>query len=66
MDDLNMVDRGCCNNRGGTCSKLHVYDWLNDVINISNPTDLVEVRFKNTRKDFFRNVNNRSGRYCCS
>jgi len=58
MDDLNMVDRGCCNNRGGTCSKLHVYDWLNDVINISNPTDLVEVRFKNTRKDFFRNVNN--------
>jgi len=28
------------------------------VINIANLTDLVEVRFKNTRKDFFRNVNN--------
>ncbi len=55
MDDLNLVDRGYCNKRGGTCSKLHVYDWLNDVINIANPTDLVEVRFKNTRKDFFRN-----------
>lgn len=55
MDDLNLVDRGYCNKRGGTCSKLHVYDWLDDVINIANPTDLVEVRFKNTRKDFFRN-----------
>ncbi|MBA4410742.1 MAG: hypothetical protein C0397_15125 [Odoribacter sp.] len=58
MDDLNLVDRGCCNGHGGTCSKLNVYDWLDDVINIANPTDLVEVRFKNTRKDYFRNVNN--------
>lgn len=58
MDDLNLVDRGCCNGHGGTCSKLHVYDWLDDVINNANPSDLVEVRFKNTRKDFFRNVNN--------
>jgi cell fate regulator YaaT (PSP1 superfamily) len=58
MDDLNWVDRGCCNGHGGTCSKLNVYNWLDDVINIANPTDLVEVRFKNTRKDYFRNVNN--------
>lgn len=55
MDDLDLVDRGYCKKRGGTCSKLHVYDWLDDVINIANPTSLVEVRFKNTRKDFFRN-----------
>jgi cell fate regulator YaaT (PSP1 superfamily) len=58
MDDLNLVDRGCCNGKGGTCAKLNVYDWLNDVINIANPTDLVEVRFKNTRKDYFRNSGN--------
>lgn len=58
MDDFNLVDRGYCDKRGGTCSKLHVYDWLNDVINIANPTNLVEVRFKNTRKDFFRNSAN--------
>ena len=58
MDELNLVDRGYCKKHGGTCSKLHVYDWLDDVINIANPTDLVEVRFKNTRKDFFRNANN--------
>lgn len=58
MNDFNLVDRGYCNKRGGTCSKLHVYDWLDDVINIANPSDLVEVRFKNTRKDFFRNSAN--------
>jgi len=58
MDDLNLVDRGCCNGHVGSCSKLNVYDWLSDVNNIANPTDLVEVRFKNTRKDYFRNVNN--------
>ncbi|HET6557381.1 MAG TPA: regulatory iron-sulfur-containing complex subunit RicT [Prolixibacteraceae bacterium] len=58
MDDLDLVDRGCCNGHGGTCSKLHVYDWLGDVINIANPVDLVEVRFKNTRKDYFKNSNN--------
>lgn len=58
MDDLNLVDRGCCNGHGGTCSKLNVYDWLGDLINIANPTDLVEVRFKNTRKDYFRNDSN--------
>jgi cell fate regulator YaaT (PSP1 superfamily) len=58
MDDLDLVDRGCCQGHGGTCSKLHVYDWLDDVINIANPIDLVEVRFKNTRKDYFRNSNN--------
>ena len=58
MDDLDLVDRGCCNGHGGTCSKLNVYDWLDDVINIANPSDLVEVRFKNTRKDYFRNTSN--------
>jgi len=58
MDDLNLVDRGYCKGRNGTCSKLNVYNWLGDVINISNPTNLVEVRFKNTRKDYFRNDSN--------
>ena len=55
MDDLNLIERGCCKGHGGTCSKLNVYDWLGDIINIANATDLVEVRFKNTRKDYFRN-----------
>jgi cell fate regulator YaaT (PSP1 superfamily) len=58
MDDTNLVERGCCSKQGGRCAKLDVYDWLGDVLNVANPTDLVEVRFKNTRKDYFRNVNN--------
>ncbi len=58
MDDNLSVERGCCHNAGGTCSKLEVYDWLSDVVNITDPESIVEVRFKNTRKDYFRNVNN--------
>jgi cell fate regulator YaaT (PSP1 superfamily) len=34
-----------------------VTDWLADVSNISNPGQIIEVRFKNTRRDYFRNVN---------
>ena len=41
----------------GTCAKLEVYDWLKDVVNTVNPDELVEIRFKNTRKDYYRNVN---------
>lgn len=55
--------RGCKNNgtcSSGGCNKLEVYDWLG---NIAMPAgqqafDLVEVRFKNSRKAFYRNANN--------
>ncbi|MFK7813280.1 MAG: stage 0 sporulation family protein [Maribacter sp.] len=57
--------RGCKNN--GTCgtdgcNKLTVFDWLS---NMSLPNgeklfDCVEVRFKNSRKEFFRNTENLS------
>ena len=57
--------RGCKNN--GTCgtdgcNKLTVFDWLS---NMSLPTgekpfDCVEVRFKNSRKGYFRNTENLS------
>lgn len=51
---------GCENvNTCGNSYKLSVFDWLSD---ISNPTqnrcDLVEIRFKNDRKSFYKNVNN--------
>ncbi len=45
------------NDRTGKCVKLDVYNWLSDVENTSNPEEFVEIRFKNTRKDYFRNVN---------
>ena len=54
---------GCKSNGGcstGGCNRLNVFDWLSDM---DLPTsfeefDIVEVRFKGGRKDFFRNNNN--------
>lgn len=40
----------------GNCNKLNVNDWLHD-IPATSVNDIVEVRFKNTRKGFFRNTN---------
>lgn len=43
----------------GGCNKMNVFDWLSDMQLPpgQKPFDIVEVRFKNNRKDFFRNVN---------
>jgi hypothetical protein len=40
-----------------SCNCLDVYDWLSDLKDPPGRHDLVEVRFKNTRKGFYRNVN---------
>lgn len=37
-------------------TKLEVYDWLKDLPEARNENDLVEVRFKNTRKGYYRNT----------
>src|SRR5687767_2433606 len=52
-----------CNNNGacntGGCNKMNVFDWLS---NMDMPNEdkfkIVEVRFKNGRKEFFRNTEN--------
>lgn len=55
---------GGCRNNGscgtGGCNKLNVFDWLGNMQLPGGQVafDCVEVRFKNSRKDFFRNVNN--------
>ena len=56
---------GCKNN--GTCgtdgcNKLTVFDWLANMSlpNDEKPFDCVEIRFKNSRKEFFRNTENLS------
>ncbi len=50
---------GCRNNGGcssGGCNKMNVFDWLSNMdIPAANRFDIVEVAFKNGRKDFFRN-----------
>ena len=70
MDEL--MNRGCCNGECtedlndnkdrlstyfSSCCKLDEYDWLRDIPETGRTTDIVEIRFKNTRKAFFRNVN---------
>lgn len=46
-------------NTCGNSYKLSVFDWLSNVQNpASNRCDFVEVRFKNDRKSFYKNVNN--------
>jgi len=40
-----------------SCSKLETFDWLSDVPTPNLKYDIIEVRFKNTRKEFFINAN---------
>jgi cell fate regulator YaaT (PSP1 superfamily) len=52
--------RGCQNNgtcSSGGCNKLGVFDWLGNMSLPNGQTqyDIVEVRFKNSRKAFYRN-----------
>lgn len=64
-----MACGGCSTGRGGSseggcssggCNKLNVFDWLAnmELPGGQKPFDIVEVRFKNSRKEFFRNTNN--------
>jgi len=57
------VPAGCQNNGfclTSGCNKLDVYDWLADMDLPANykPFDIVEVRFKGSRKDFYVNADN--------
>lgn len=47
------LDPCACRRKG---VKLEVYDWLSDIPESHDDTDLVEVRFKNTRKGYYRNT----------
>src|SRR5690606_13096851 len=51
---------GCKNNGAcgtGGCNKMNVFDWLSNMdIPVVDRFNIVEVRFKNGRKDFYRNT----------
>ncbi len=55
---------GGCRNNGtcgtGGCNKLNVFNWLSDMQLPmgQQPFDVVEVRFKGSRKEFYRNKEN--------
>lgn len=57
QQNFDTIERGVCNSAMSSCAKLHVSDWLADIKTTIFPSDIVEVRFKNTRKDYYRNVN---------
>lgn len=50
---------GCRNNGGcstGGCNKLNVFDWLSNMdVPQEQKFEIIEVRFKNGRKEFFKN-----------
>jgi len=63
--------RGCCSEKQleingsnrdridsyfSTCSKLDTFNWMREVSDMDIP-EAVEIRFKNTRKGYYRNVN---------
>jgi cell fate regulator YaaT (PSP1 superfamily) len=39
------------------CNKLDSFNWLKDLPEMPGSDEIVEIRFKNTRKGFYRNVN---------
>ncbi len=49
----------CGNCSAGSCNKLNVFNWLGNISEIlpQGTFPIVEVRFKNTRKEFFVNTN---------
>ncbi|MDH5475350.1 MAG: regulatory iron-sulfur-containing complex subunit RicT [Cyclobacteriaceae bacterium] len=53
---------GCKNNGGcssGSCNKMNVFDWLSNMEMPSNDQfNIVEVRFKNGSKEFYKNPDN--------
>ena len=60
---INSVPKGCKSNGScgtGSCEKLSVFDWLGNMSlpNGQEPTNILEVRFKNGRKHFFKNIEN--------
>jgi len=56
MEEIQDKKIGCsgCSSR---CGKLDVFDWLEDLPESINATDIIEVQFKNTRKGYYRNSN---------
>ncbi len=40
------------------CNKLDTFNWLKNLPERVTENEIVEIRFKNTRKGFYRNVNN--------
>ena len=47
----------CCKSCARQDKQLNTYDWLADVPGNADECDLIEVQFKNTRKEYYHNSN---------
>ncbi len=47
---------GCSFNNSISGIENDAYDWLNDLPDTSSDSDIVEVKFKSTRKEFYKNT----------
>ncbi len=47
----------CCKGCSRQNNKLNTYDYMADIPNHNEESDLIEVQFKNTRKGYYRNSN---------
>jgi len=55
-NDEERLEHSVCQNN--SCLKFSVHNWVEKLPEPPIKTDIVEVQFKNTRKGFYRNVNN--------
>ncbi|MFR9165254.1 MAG: stage 0 sporulation family protein [Dysgonomonas sp.] len=62
VQGLKIYTKSCPKKNGGCCRgsshKLEVLDWLEDLPEAQEATQMVEVQFKNTRKGYYLNSNN--------
>lgn len=57
LDDTTEKNTGYCKGCPKHNSKLHAYDWLHDFTDMQEMSNMVEVQFKNTRKGYYLNSN---------
>jgi len=55
-----MSCNGCSFNNSTSNTFSKGYDWLSDLPDTTDKSDIVEVRFKSTRKEYYRNTDNLS------
>lgn len=56
---INKEDNSSSRCNSGGCNKLHSFNWLENIPKTLNDNfDIIEVRFKNSRKSFYKNSNN--------
>jgi cell fate regulator YaaT (PSP1 superfamily) len=55
-----MSCNGCSLNNSTSNTLANSFDWLNDLPDTTDKSDIIEVKFKTTRKEYFKNLENLS------